>query len=313
MAKTFPLLVLAAALLGGCIASPYQQHRSQRYGGMRNKETLRPTVAVTDFENRANFSGQWNLGSGFADVLVTHLMDTEQVVVLERKHIENVIGEIRMQESPYFRAEGQVERGRLKNASYLIRGAITDFTVTGDVSGWFASTTAILKGGISKARVALHITISDVESGEIIDSLKTTGSASAGFFSGGIKYNSFAFGGDAYFRTPLGRATDEAMRKSIREILKRLPTQQWSGQVAQVDGQNVIINGGLNVGLTPGTRFEVRSFPRTITDPATGNVIEVIPGGMSGILKVEIVKNLSAHCTLMQGRAERGMILVRVE
>lgn len=278
---------------------------------MRNKEMLRPTVAVTDFENRANFNGQWNLGSGFADVLVTHLMDTEQVVVLERKHIGNVIGEIRMQESPYFRSEGQVERGRLKNANYLIRGAITDFTVTGDVSGWFASTSALLKGGGSKARVALHVTISDVETGEIIDSLKTSGTASAGFFRAGVRYNSVAFGGDAYFRTPLGRATDEAMRKAIREILNRLPAQRWSGQIAQVNGPNVIINGGANVGLSPGMRFEVRALPRDITDPATGNVIEVVPGATIGLIEIQKVKELSSHGRLLQGVAERGHRLVR--
>ena len=49
--------------------------------------TARPVVAVTSFENLANASGRWNLGDGMADLLVTELIDSERVVVLERQNL----------------------------------------------------------------------------------------------------------------------------------------------------------------------------------------------------------------------------------
>ncbi|MBU0679499.1 MAG: CsgG/HfaB family protein [Verrucomicrobia bacterium] len=142
---------------------------------------VRPVVAVMDFENRSNFAGQWNLGNGMAEVLVTEFLDSERVTVLERKHLDDVISEIFRQGKDLFRQEGKVQTGRLKNARYLIRGAITDFSVVGDSSGWFgAKDGSGLRGGGSKSRVALHIMVSDVETGEIISSVKTADTASKG-------------------------------------------------------------------------------------------------------------------------------------
>ena len=310
-------LMTGALLLSGCVASPYYQQRNSRHNQSlnrrgKNKELLRPIVAVTDFENRANFNGQWNLGSGFADVLVTHLMDTDRVVVLERTYLGNVLGELDLQGDARFRAEGRVAEGKLKNAKYLIRGAITDFSVTGDSSGWFGTDKLFGGAGKSRSRVALHITISSVETGEILSSIKETGTASAGFLRGGARYSKIAFGGDAYFRTPLGKATDEAMRKAVRRIFTELPQQHWQGRVAETRSNQVIINGGNNVGLTPGIRFDIRAPARHITDPSTGNVIETIPGGRIGVIEIQDVRTHSASAILLNGEAKRGDILLRV-
>jgi curli biogenesis system outer membrane secretion channel CsgG len=307
-------MALIALLLAGCVTSPHHYNRSRRGPSPRNKEILRSTVAVTDFENRANFNGQWNLGSGFADVLVTHLIDTDRVVVLERKYIRNVMGELDLQGDQRFRPEGRVTQGKLKNAQYLIRGAITDFSVTGDVSGWFGIKSAAAKAGGSRARVALHITISDVETGEILTSVKSTGSASSSFIGGRATYSSMAFGGDAFFRTPLGKATDEAMRKAIHRIIQELPVTRWDARIADADPSGgIIVNGGENVGLSVGTLFDVRGPARQITDPATGNVIETIPGRTLGRIQLQEIKPYSSRGILLSGEALRGDLLIKVD
>ena len=64
------------------------------------------------------------------------------------------MGEIARQGQDLFRPEGRVERGRLMNAQYLIRGAVTDFTVVGDMSGWFGvENKGSLRGRSQRARV----------------------------------------------------------------------------------------------------------------------------------------------------------------
>ena len=45
-----------------------------------------PVVAVTSFENRSGFAGQWQLGSGMADLLVSELVHSRNFTVVERQH-----------------------------------------------------------------------------------------------------------------------------------------------------------------------------------------------------------------------------------
>ena len=298
----------ALACLGaGCTS--YNPPRNGAADGIyyRKNGAMLPTVGVTDFENKASFSGQWNLGGGVADLLVNKLVESKRVDVLERQKINDVVGEIVRQGQDLFRKEGRVERGRLKNAQFLIRGSVTDFTVTGDSSGWFGVQDA---GGIfgrrQRARVALTLYVSDVSSGEIISSVQTEGEVSAGGVGVAANYKNMSFGGDAYFRTPLGKATDIALERAVKKILKDLPVHSWQARVAEVEGGSVIINGGKNAGVRVGEIFYVREPPRSVTDPVTGNVIEKLPGKLTGKLEVKVVNDASSHTSLVQGTAKRG-------
>ena len=74
-----PLFSLLLAVgLTGCATRPprHPAPASPRNGVL-------PVVAVTNFENRSGFTGQWNLGSGMADLLVAELMDSGQFTVLD--------------------------------------------------------------------------------------------------------------------------------------------------------------------------------------------------------------------------------------
>lgn len=270
---------------------------------------LKPTVAVSDFENLANFSGQWKLGDGMAEVLTTELLDTGRFTVLERERIDGILDEILRQGKKLFRPEGRIEEGRLKNTRYLISGAVTDFTVTGDVSGWFGVKKAKARGRGSVARVALNIKVIDIESGEIISSVQTDATASSGFFGAAVNYKQISFGGEAFFQSPLGRATTSAMRKAIRRILKDIPREYWQPRVAEAGPDEVVINGGENVRLQNLMEFVVRDKGRDITDPVTGNVIETVPGNVIGKVRVTAVNQRSARAMLLEGTAYRGCFL----
>lgn len=299
--------------LGGLALAVFYGAGCTSPGAARRKadsaRVMRPVVAVTDFENRSNFSGQWNLGGGMATIMIERLMESDQVTVLERQHLDSVLSEIVRQGQDLFRSEGKVQRGRLMNARYLIRGVVTDLTVSGDVSGWFGSekTGARLRG--SRARVGLYVTVSDVESGQILSAVRTEGTASEGGFRASVNYKQVTFGGDAYFRTPLGRATQRAMERAVKKVLVDIPVERWEPRVAEGGPDLVIINGGDNVGLQVGDRFRVREDGRTITDPVTGNVIEKVPGRVVGEIEVQTVQPTSAHGLLVSGEARRGQYL----
>ena len=270
----------------------------------------RPVVAVMDFENKASFSGQWNLGQGMAELLVAQLMETERLVVIERRHIHDVVGELDRQGDPLFRPEGKAERGRLINAQYLIRGAVTDFTVVGDASGWFGvRDKAAIKGRGEKARVALVITVSDVASGQVLSSVQASGDASAGGLGASVNYRQLSFGGEAFFRTPLGKATERAMERAVKRILYELPARDWEPRVAEVEGAEVVVNGGSAMDVNVGQEYVVRASPRPVTDPVTGDVIDVKPGKVIGRVRVQTVKETAAYGVLVDGVARRGDVL----
>ncbi len=301
-----PLAVLLLFIAGGC------KTPSTHHSPYRSSRVMKPVVAVTDFENLANAQGQWNLGKGMADVLVTQLLETDRIVVLERKDLKDVLDEIILQGGDLFRQEGKVDRGRLKNAKYLVRGSVTDFTETSQGSGWFGISWLRIFGRGSQARVAINIKVSDVESGEVVASVKAAKSVSAGGAGVEGRYKDVVFGGDAFFRTPLGKATEGAIHSAVRQILHDLPVNYWQPRVAESTGDTVVINGGKNVRVRIGDKFFVREAPRDITDPATGNVIETVPGRVIGKIQVMKVNPASAYAVIDDGVAKRGDFLESV-
>lgn len=301
---------VACAVLGwgGCATQTYEPRVAPRAPD-GHRRVIKPVVAVTDFENRASFSGQWNLGSGFADVLSTELLKTKRVVVLERRNLGDVVSEIARQGTELFRPEGRVDRGQLRNARYLLRGVVTDFTVTGDASGWFGGSTVRSWFGGSSARVSLNIKVSAVETGEIIGSVRTEDNAHSGFFGAGANYKKLSFGGDAFFRTPLGEATEGAIRRAVKQLMETIPTEYWTPQVAEILDGAPVINGGENVELQVGEEFVAREPPRTIRDPITGDVIEALPGKVLGRIRVTEVRPSSATAEILEGTVRKNSTL----
>lgn len=299
-------LVLSAAISAGCSTTGDRQSAVYTVGLLRPSAKVKPVVAVMDFENKAGFTGQWNLGNGMADVLNAALLESSRVIVLERQYLKDVIDELNLQGNDLFRPEGRVERGRLMNAQYLIRGAVTDFTVTDDNTGWFSSGAVKLRGGSSRARVSIALRVYEVASGEVISTVKTDADAKAGLFGGTINYRDVAFGGDSYFRTPLGRATEEAIARAVKKILVDLPARPWKPQIAEAQGERAVLNGGRNTGIRSGQTYLIRDSGRPVTDPATGHVLDTVPGGVLGKLTVVDVTETTATARIIEGSGARG-------
>lgn len=295
------MVIVAGLCASGCV-SLRKEPSATRNGRARVKSVL----GVVAFENQAGFSGQWNLGQGMADMLVTELLDTGEVTVLERHQLGSVIDEIRRQGQALFRSEGRAESGRLKNAQFLVTGSVTDFTITNDASGWFSSPTTRARGRGTRAVVSLHMRVSDVETGEIVHAVKTQGNAYTRSAAAAVDYRTVSFGGDAFAQTPLGRATEAALRDAVREILRNLPERPFELAVAESSAQHVIVNGGTNAGLRAGDILQVRRPGRVITDPFTGDPLETYPGPVYGKLEVYQVNPLTAYAHLLEGNASRG-------
>jgi len=293
----------AALILSGCAM----------FGGRYSPpdpDQILPVVAISSFDNRSGFSGGWQLGSGMADILVSELMASENFIVVERGQLKNVVQELDLQGRPEFRKEGKVKTGNLKNAQYIIRGVINDFSQVGGSSLGLAIKKLVFGGKGHRARVSLTLTVIEVESGQILESVQCQGIARAreAYVKGA--YKGVAFGGDAFFRTPLGEATAEAIGDGVEALIKSIPTVRWKPMVASMIGGKVVINGGTQRGLEEGQMFDVYGEGKAITDPETGDLLSVLPGPVIGSIRVVQVSEKVAFADRVSGSGfERGMQL----
>jgi len=271
------------------------------------------SIAVTTFENRSGFSGQWELGQGVADLLVSELVLSKNFEVLERAQLGRILDEIDMQRNGYFRSEGKVAKGRLKNAQYLIRGVVTDFSQVSGGSLWLRMQRFLVGGRAYTARVGLTLTIMEVESGRIVDSVQCAGNARAKSAYGAGNYDDVKFGGDMFFKTPLGRATSDALRQGLKGIIAKVPQNSWVPVIAAVVNAEIIINGGSNRGLKTGQVYQVRGTDSQITDPLTGDVLTTLPGSAVALIRIVSVAPSSSSAVVIKGAAvERGQRLTLI-
>jgi curli biogenesis system outer membrane secretion channel CsgG len=249
-----------------------------------------------------------------ADLLVSELVSSRNFVVLERGQLDTVVDEISRQRHRLFRDEGKVDEGRLDNAQYLIRGVITDFSQTGGGELWMRIRHWFIGGGGYTARVSLVLTIVDVETGTIVDSVQSSGKARAREAYVEADYKGIQFGGKAFFRTPLGVATAEAIRNGLRGITHRIPRQAWKPMIADVQDTRIILNGGKYRGIREGQHYHVRGRPKAVTDPLTGDVLDMLPGPVIATIEIQRVLDAVAVGEKISGGGvlERGQSLEQI-
>lgn len=272
-----------------------------------------PVVAVTSFDNRAGFEGQWKLGDGMADLLVSELVKSRNFVVVERQHFDKITGELSRQQSGLFRPEGKTPVGRMKNAQYLIRGVINDFSHTGG-GGFSVSVlrTLFLLGRSHTARVALTLTLVDVETGEILSAVQSTGVIRTSEAFAKASYDGVSFGGDVFFETPLGRATARAIYGGVKQLTRDMPENRWRPMISCIRDGAIFVNGGRDRGFKLNAEYIVRGPAEPVTDPATGNVLTYVPGAKIGTVKIIQVDNNVCYAKPLEGRGfERGQWLIK--
>jgi len=303
------LILFAAAVTfcGGCASTMIKSFSALP------EELHAPVVAVTSFENRSGFAGQWQLGSGMADLLVPELIASRGFTVVERQHFEGLIDELQRQQSKFFRNEGKTPIGRMKNAQYLIRGVINDFSQTSGGSLSVAFRSLFFLGRGHNARVALTLTIVDIETGQILASVQSTGLVRTREAYVETDYKGVSFGGDIFFATPLGKATARAIRGGVRQIQREMPENPWRPMISAIKNGVVILNGGKDRNFREDTVYIVRLPSEPVTDPATGDILTFLPGARLGTLRVTRVDDKVAYAQVLQGSGfERGQCLSEV-
>jgi len=269
----------------------------------------KPRVAILDFENKVSLSNQWKLSEGMRDMLVDALVKTNRYTVLTRKDLGAVLSELDIQRESYFRQEGKLQQGKLKNVQYLIKGAVTDFSHVAGGALRVAGSALGLGVSAQVAVVSVTLYVIDVESGEIIASKTMEGTASAGNADFGTTYRNVVIGGKFFFRTPLGKATQDVMEQCLKHIAQVIAMERWYPSVVKVDGSRLIISGGEDRHVSPGSLWSAYEKGEPLVDPKTGDVLGQEPGKFSGRIRVTEVHDKFSKAEIIEGVFSEGQDL----
>jgi curli biogenesis system outer membrane secretion channel CsgG len=289
-----PALMLLASLAGGCGDFAWFASKESDY--------VKPAVAVTKFDSRVSAPNGWDLGGGLADVLVDRLMATHRFHVMERKEMDAVVRELKLQNSGATRDQQKLAVGKLKNVQYLVRGVVTDFGIVKGGDGFLSGGWSLFGGG-NKAVMAITLVVVDVESGEIICSESLEESVSTSDVDMNASYKGVGFGGSTFNRTSMGKATVAVIDRAVKRVIAAIACQPWAPRIAHIQEDSaVLINGGRDHAVKVGQEFEVVETGAPILNPDTGDVLTHTAGKLIGRLRVTQVQDHYCVADVISGK-----------
>ncbi len=266
----------------------------------------RKRVSLMDFDFATVhrwWSGDWDVGKGIADLIVTDLVNDGTYSVIERKALEAVLAEQNFSTSQRADPSSASKIGKVLGVNVIVVGSITQFGTEkkkfgiGGIGGKFGG----FGGGKfgkkeSKALVAIDARMVDVNTGEIVAVARGKGESSRkGLLLGGVGAGGGGFGaggismGSSDFReTILGEATTAAVGDVAKQLIAsnekvKATKLDIRGLIADVDGTTAILNVGSAHGVQTGDVLNILRVKRTVKDPATGTVLREITESLGQI------------------------------
>ena len=277
--RTLDWIRFAAAF---CLAIPWLPAQADDPG-----EALvgpKRSIVVDKFDTLSTFTaayGTWDVGGGLAAMLTTALDESGRFVILERANLDRVIGEQQIKTANAVNPDAGPKLGAVTAAQFIVIGSVTEFGMEdsgGSINIGVAGASGL--GGLlglkkTEGAVALDLRIVDTTTSQVVQTLKVREPLSNTSLSAGTSYKAMNLGSDSFNNTPLGEATRHAIEKAVAEIVAVAARQPWQALVVDVDGRDLAINAGRGSGLKPGDRFRVERVAKSLTDPATGEVLSV--------------------------------------
>lgn len=325
MSRLFRFLCVSVLVLAPCAAQ--QAGTPAAAPGAAPAATSAPAqkrlVAVMNFDYgtvktvvASIFGTDQDVGKGITDLMVQKLVQDGKYRVIERAALDKIIAEQNFNNSDRADPSSASKIGRILGVDTIILGSITKFGrddskvggVAGGHSGW---TGAVLGAGKkeSKAVVAITARLVNTTTGEILASVTGNGESSrSGLFLGGGGGSGYSGGGGAFdmsssnfSQTILGEAVNKAVADCATQLdnaAATLPTihASYSGVVADVSGNTIIINIGNKVGVRAGDVIQISRPVRTVKDPTTGKVLKTVTSQL-GTATVTDVDSDSATAT----------------
>ncbi|HEY9628463.1 MAG TPA: CsgG/HfaB family protein [Coleofasciculaceae cyanobacterium] len=260
------------------------------------QERMRIAVLDFDFASTGITTSGWGYwgdvgpAQGVSDLLTNKLVEGGSYSVIERSKVEAVLAEQNLAADGRIEPATAAQIGRILGVDAVVVGSITRFNLQEGGTG--GSILGI--GGNSRRQIAevqLTARIVNTTTAEILATAQGTGEAKEG--GGGFSVGGLITFGDGDNKTDglLSEAADEAVNQIAISFaaessrLSALPPSLPNVEaiVADVAGNQVIINKGTRDGFRPGMTLSIERVVREVKDPATGAVLRTVTSPVGSI------------------------------
>ncbi len=273
--RSGPAAVLAAmasaftAAAAGCAAAnPWMFKEPPAVGADPGFETPHPrgttSIAVAQFANPAVSPLGWsNIGQGMSDALRRALLNETDL-------------EVRSAAPPEPSGKGaRPGASATAGADYIVAGRVTDFNHTSSLAR------ELRRWGLIGRRIdavaAIEFRIIDARRNTVVAADHVYGSSGADRNDLRKQYDNLDFNSYLFWSTPLGRASHEAIERTVDRISALLPGHSGDPTIAAVtDDRQVSLKGGQLMGVAPGQDYFVYTesstpggSPAPLYDPQT--------------------------------------------
>lgn len=249
------------------------------------------------------------------EALTTSLVATNRFIVLERLALAQVQQEQALGASGGVNKETAAEVGKLIGAQTLITGDITAFTHQRSALG--GNVTNLIKGlnaGVERvtATVSIDLRLIDAVTGEVIASIRGDGSAAQQGVVADLTRDERKYDGSIALSTPLGKASREAIQKSLAGIIASIPKLKWSARVIDFRDGLVYVNAGTGYGMQTGTALEIFDPQPALIDPESGRNLGA-PDKLVGEVVIESVEAQYSTAKVVSGTEFKRNQVVRLK
>lgn len=237
---------------------------------------IKPIVAVSSFENRSSYrsGAEYSLSNALGDQLTDALIQTDAFVVLERQMLQDILDEQGLAAGERASTSQSARIGQLTGAQVLVMGTVTDFEMTAAKDGGGINLGGIRLGRkTQRAKVGLIVRLVDTTSAQVLASQQVTGEAENSRASIGLDLGDIQLDGSNFQSTPLGEATQKALDEATEFIAREARQVRFRARVVMVEDNKMAISAGARNNIQTGTRFQVMSVGRELTDPYTGELL----------------------------------------
>jgi curli biogenesis system outer membrane secretion channel CsgG len=304
----------AEAFLGKALKKDAESEEGKSQVDLPEYTGIKHAIAVTDFKNEQNWRAQIELGGALAAMLESSLFESGRFVLVERGDLGDVIMEQDLQASGRAAESAEVaQTGLIRSAKYLATGDITRVSGNTQGSGGGIGIQGFRIGvGGSKSELELVVKLIDTTSSTVVASKRILGKAGGSKLRLGYVGSEFAGDIGGFAETPLGEAAQDAISTAVEWIATEMEDYEITANVVLVrNPEMIVINRGGDFGVEAGNVFLIREAGEILTDPATGEILDVFEGAVTGKIEVNRVSDKVAYAKLVDGVApKRGDAVV---
>ena len=264
----------------------------------KNKGNLRYSITVTKFENKAGWSGTWDMSQAFSEIMTNALNESGWFIVIGEKDMRNeAMAEQDFAQTGRVATGKKVPKiGRMTPAQLLVKGVITHVqSDTSGGSGKFNFKGISLGGSKDSSEVNITMYLVHSDTGQVAASTKIIGtSEKKGLGLGYIGDKLGGLRGDVggFKNDNVGKACEDAVGQGVQFLIEQIQSLPWEGTILLAKQDKIIINRGSREGVAVGNRFDVGSV-EILLDEDTG---EVLDEEMTKVATIEVVKVKEKIC-----------------